>query len=109
MNPFHISFDPSKSETWVGVGLLIFLGIVIFVAKAPQIIAGRLDAQRDAIQNDLDEAARITVATVRAEAPRLPRLRTITFALRGAAAYEAFRLALAAPQAAGAQAGGGRA
>ena len=39
----------------------------------------------------LAEAARITVATVRAEAPRLPRLRTITFALRGAAAYEAFR------------------
>jgi O-acetyl-ADP-ribose deacetylase (regulator of RNase III) len=57
----------------------------------------------------LDEAARITVAAVRAEAPRLPRLRTITFALRGAAAYEAFRLALAAPEAAAAPAGGSRA
>ncbi len=57
----------------------------------------------------LAEAARITVAAVRAEAPRLPRLRTITFALRGAAAYEAFRQALATPEAAGAQAGGGRA
>jgi len=57
----------------------------------------------------LDEAARITVATVRAEAPRLPRLRTITFALRGAAAYEAFRLALAAPAPAGAPASGGHA
>ena len=57
----------------------------------------------------LDEAARITVAAVRAEAPRLPRLRTITFALRGAVAYEAFRRALAAPAAAGAKAGGSRA
>lgn len=66
MNPFHISFDPSKPETWIAAGLLIFLGIVVFVAKAPQMIAGRLDAQRDAIQNDLDEAARI-----RAEAGRL--------------------------------------
>ena len=66
MNPFHISFDPSKPETWIAAGLLIFLGIVVFVAKAPQMIAGRLDAQRDAIQNDLDEAARI-----RAEAERL--------------------------------------
>jgi O-acetyl-ADP-ribose deacetylase (regulator of RNase III) len=45
----------------------------------------------------LDDAARITVTTVRAEAPRLPQLRTVTFALRGAAAYEAFRAALAAP------------
>lgn len=66
MNPFHISFDPSKPETWIAAGLLIFLGIVVFVAKAPQMIVGRLDAQRDAIQNDLDEAARI-----RAEAERL--------------------------------------
>ncbi len=66
MNPVHISFDPSQAETWVGVGLLIFLGIVIFVAKAPQMIAGQLDAKRDTIQHDLDEAARI-----RAEAERL--------------------------------------
>jgi O-acetyl-ADP-ribose deacetylase (regulator of RNase III) len=57
----------------------------------------------------LDEAARITVAAVRAEAPRLPRLRTITFALRGLAAYEAFRLALAVPEAAPVPAAGGRA
>ena len=56
----------------------------------------------------LPEAARITVAAVRAGAPRLPRLRTITFALRGPAAYEAFRQALATPEAAGSQAGGGR-
>ena len=57
----------------------------------------------------LAEAARITVATVRAEAPRLPRLRTVTFALRGAAPYEAFRLALMAPEAAGVLASGGHA
>ena len=56
----------------------------------------------------LDEAARITVAAVRAELPRVPRLRTITFALRGAGAYEAFRQALATPEPAGAHAGGGR-
>jgi O-acetyl-ADP-ribose deacetylase (regulator of RNase III) len=45
----------------------------------------------------LDEAARITVDTVRAEMGRLPRLHTVTFALRGAAAYEAFRVALETP------------
>jgi O-acetyl-ADP-ribose deacetylase len=44
----------------------------------------------------LDEAARITVETVRAEAVAIPRLKTVTFALRGAAAYQAFRAALAA-------------
>jgi len=57
----------------------------------------------------LAEAARITVATVHAEAPRLPRLRTVTFALRGAAPYEAFRLALAASETAGVAANGGHA
>jgi len=45
----------------------------------------------------LAEAARITVAAVRDAAPSAPRLVTVTFALRGAAAYEAFRVALAAP------------
>jgi O-acetyl-ADP-ribose deacetylase (regulator of RNase III) len=45
----------------------------------------------------LEEGARITVATVRAELGRLPQLASVTFALRGAAAYEAFRVALAAP------------
>ncbi len=44
----------------------------------------------------LAEAARITVEAVRAGMTRLPQLRTVTFALRGAAAYEAFRAALAA-------------
>ena len=44
----------------------------------------------------LDEAARITVAAVRDAVAGAPRLRMVTFALRGAAAYEAFRAALAA-------------
>lgn len=48
----------------------------------------------------LDEAARITVAAVREEASRALQLRTVTFALRGAAPYEAFRAALAADAAA---------
>jgi O-acetyl-ADP-ribose deacetylase (regulator of RNase III) len=42
------------------------------------------------------EAARVTVAAVRAELARSPRVTRVTFALRGAAAYEAFRFALAA-------------
>jgi O-acetyl-ADP-ribose deacetylase (regulator of RNase III) len=57
----------------------------------------------------LEEAARLTVAAVRAEAARLPRLRTVTFALRGSAAYEAFRRALAEPAAVELPASGGRA
>jgi O-acetyl-ADP-ribose deacetylase (regulator of RNase III) len=47
----------------------------------------------------LPEAARITVEAVRSELHRLPRLRAVTFALRGTAAYEAFRAALAEPAA----------
>lgn len=58
--------NPAEAEMWVGVGLLIFLGIVIFVAKAPKAIAEALDAKTAKIQADLDEAARI-----REEAQRL--------------------------------------
>lgn len=58
--------NPAEAEFWVGVGLLIFLAIVIFVAKAPKAVAGMLDAKAKAIQSDLDEAARI-----REEAERL--------------------------------------
>ena len=58
--------NPAEAEFWVGVGLLIFLGVVIFVAKAPKAIAATLDARTASIQADLDEAARI-----RAEAERL--------------------------------------
>lgn len=56
----------AEAETWVGIGLLIFLGIVIFVAKAPKAINTALDATTAKIQADLDEAARI-----REEAQRL--------------------------------------
>jgi len=56
----------------------------------------------------LPEAARITVAAVRDEAARAPALRTVTFALRGAASYEAFRVALAAAGTAMPPAGSGR-
>ena len=58
--------NPANAEFWVGVGLLIFLGIVIFVAKAPKAINAALDAKSAKIQADLDEAARI-----REEAQRL--------------------------------------
>jgi len=58
--------NPAEAEFWVGVGLLIFLSIVIFVAKAPKAIAATLDARTATIQADLDEAARI-----REEAQRL--------------------------------------
>lgn len=42
------------------------------------------------------EGARVAVAAVRTELARSPRLTRVTFALRGAAAYDAFRLALTA-------------
>lgn len=58
--------NPTQAEFWVGAGLLIFLAIVIFVAKAPKAIAAALDAKVATIQSDLDEAARI-----REEAQRL--------------------------------------
>jgi O-acetyl-ADP-ribose deacetylase (regulator of RNase III) len=44
----------------------------------------------------LDEAASITVETVRSELEVSPTIERVIFALRGAAAYEAFRIALAA-------------
>lgn len=44
----------------------------------------------------LDEAARITVATVRDELAQSPEVEAVVFALRGAAAYQAFSQALAA-------------
>jgi O-acetyl-ADP-ribose deacetylase len=42
----------------------------------------------------LDEAAQITVDTVRDELTRSPGIEHVTFALRGAAAYQAFHAAL---------------
>jgi F-type H+-transporting ATPase subunit b len=57
--------NPAEAEFWVGVGLLIFLAIVVFAAKAPQKILGALDAQSKAIQANLDEAARIREEALR--------------------------------------------
>lgn len=56
----------------------------------------------------LEEAARITVRAVRDELTRSPSLQDVIFALRGAAAYRAFQVALtesaAEPEPAGARA-----
>lgn len=48
----------SEAEFWVGLGLLIFLAIV-FAAKVPRMVLGRLDERSAEIQNQLDEAAHI--------------------------------------------------
>lgn len=45
----------------------------------------------------LEEAARITIRTVREELPLSPSIGQVVFALRGAAAYQAFEVALSAP------------
>ncbi|MDB5452267.1 MAG: atpF, partial [Caulobacteraceae bacterium] len=51
--------NPAEAEAWVGAGLLIFLAIVIFGAKAHKAVITQLDAKTASIQADLDEAARI--------------------------------------------------
>ena len=56
--------NPVEAEFWVGVGLLIFLAIALWKGRGA--ILGVLDAKRNQIQRDLDEAARL-----RAEAERL--------------------------------------
>lgn len=48
----------AEAETWVLVGLLIFLAILVF-AGVPKLIFGKLDARASEIQTQLDEAARI--------------------------------------------------
>ena len=45
----------------------------------------------------LDEAARVTVRAVREELAASPTIAFVIFAMRGAAAYQAFEAALAAP------------
>ena len=47
----------------------------------------------------LDEAARITLATVRQELLQSPSIEVVTFALRGAAAFAAFQAAVRAAEA----------
>jgi O-acetyl-ADP-ribose deacetylase (regulator of RNase III) len=46
----------------------------------------------------LDESARVTVRAVREELPASPTIEHVIFAMRGAAAYQAFEAALAAPE-----------
>ena len=58
-------YDLANAELWVGVGLLIFLGILV-AAGVPKLAARALDAKAVKIQSDLDEAARL-----RAEAEAL--------------------------------------
>lgn len=48
----------SHAETWVGVGLLAFFGLLVFL-KVPQKLLGALDGRAAAIQSELDEAVRI--------------------------------------------------
>ena len=48
----------------------------------------------------LEASARLTVAAVREELPRSPSIDRVVFALRGAAAYRAFQIALSAAPAA---------
>ena len=57
--------NPAGAEFWVGVGLLIFLAIVVW-AGAHKKIGAALDAKTAKIRTDLDEAARL-----RAEAEAL--------------------------------------
>jgi O-acetyl-ADP-ribose deacetylase (regulator of RNase III) len=56
----------------------------------------------------LDEAARITVRTVREELQHSPTIEHVIFALRGAAPYEAFGVAMREVSPAGGSAGGAR-
>ena len=53
----------------------------------------------------LEDAARITVETVRDELERSPAIEHVTFALRGAVAYQAFQAAIAGLEPAAGQAG----
>lgn len=55
----------ANPELWVGVGLLIFIGILI-AAGVPKLAGGKLDDMAAKIQGELDEAARL-----RAEAEAL--------------------------------------
>ena len=56
--------NPAMAEFWVGAGLVIFLGIVIFGAKAPKAIAAALDAKTASVQAD---------SATRPDTPSTPR------------------------------------
>lgn len=58
MGSFEAVVNPAMPEMWVAAGLLVFIGLMIFL-KVHKLAAGALDAKTQQIQNDLDEAARI--------------------------------------------------
>jgi len=46
------------AETWVAIGFLIFVGVLIYVGL-PKMIVGALDARARRVQDELDEARRL--------------------------------------------------
>jgi F-type H+-transporting ATPase subunit b len=48
----------ADAETWVAVGFLIFIGILIYVG-VPKMILGALDDRARRVQHELDEARRL--------------------------------------------------
>lgn len=48
----------AEPEFWVGVGLLIFLAILVF-AGVPRLVARTLDDRANKVQSELDEAQRL--------------------------------------------------
>ena len=72
----HGIWSWASAEIWVGIGLLIFFGILI-AAGVPKLVGSQLDAKAAKIQADLDEAARLRaeaealLAQIRSEAVRI--------------------------------------
>jgi F-type H+-transporting ATPase subunit b len=58
-------FNPTEAEFWVLIALLTFFGVLVFIGLPKKVLA-TLDGRSKAIQDELDEAARI-----RAEAQAL--------------------------------------
>jgi F-type H+-transporting ATPase subunit b len=58
-------FNPTEAEFWVLIALLTFFGVLFFIGVPKKVLA-TLDGRSKAIQDELDEAARI-----RAEAQAL--------------------------------------
>lgn len=56
LDPHMYALD--NAELWVGIGLLLFFGILI-AAGVPKLVAGQLDAKAAKIQSELDEATRL--------------------------------------------------
>jgi F-type H+-transporting ATPase subunit b len=48
----------ADAETWVAIGFLIFIGILVYVG-VPKMILGALDDRARRVQNELDEARRL--------------------------------------------------